>query len=409
MTASLASAAATLAICMSIFFARDILIVLLLAILFAIFLTKTASAIGRKWGLGFQQSLAIVVCLLLGLGGLSSWLIGSRIQSEIAQASQHIDEAKSQLREKLKNAPITQTLLQQTPILRDWTKSLLAPETQPNPGTSEAGNSKAATSWLDDPHADTELGGEPAIGGAGKSHAQQSSGEEQEPVAAESVSELPGSQVVQRIAAEFFSAVGKAIKTTLGLVLNSLIIFFVGLFLAIAPQRARDGIASFAPRPDRDEWRRVLDCLGDSLWRWLIGRLASMLLTGTGVGIALAVLGVPMPATLGILTGLLTFIPNIGAAIALTLAVFMAIPSGLTTVAWVVAIYLAFQLLESYAVTPLIQQYQVNVPPALLISSQALFGVLLGFLGAMVASPIVVIVLVLKEEVYQRHWLREQP
>ena len=147
--------------------------------------------------------------------------------------------------------------------------------------------------------------------------------------------------------------------------------------------------------------------LGDQLWRWLIGRLASMAITGVGVGVALWLLDVPLAVTLGVMTGLLTFIPNIGAAIALIASAFVALPSGLSTVVWVVAIYLAFQMLESYVVTPLIQEHQVSVPPAILISFQALLGVLLGFAGALIASPVLVTAMVLKQEVLRKHGYHE--
>ncbi len=98
----------------------------------------------------------------------------------------------------------------------------------------------------------------------------------------------------------------------------------------------------------------------------------------------------------------------VGSLLALSLATFMALPSGISTVAWVVGLYIAFQLVKSYIITPLIQQYQVDIPPALLIGTQALFGFLLGFLGAMVASPALVLVLVLHDEVYQKHIHRWQ-
>jgi predicted PurR-regulated permease PerM len=113
-----------------------------------------------------------------------------------------------------------------------------------------------------------------------------------------------------------------------------------------------------------------------------------MLVTGIGAYLLLAVIGVPMAATLGILTGLLTFIPNIGAAIALMLAILFALPQGLAAAGMVLGAYLALQLMESYLVTPLIQQHQVSLPPALLIAFQALMGVLFGFIGAAVASPL---------------------
>lgn len=152
----------------------------------------------------------------------------------------------------------------------------------------------------------------------------------------------------------------------------------------------------------------MMDCMAETLWRWLVGRFASMVLTGLGIGIALWFLGVPLPLTLGVLTGLLTFIPNIGAAIALGLAMFVALPTGIATVGWVVVVFFAFQLVESYVLTPMIQQYQVSLPPALLISTQALMGGILGFLGALIASPMLVLILVLNREVYQRTLNAEQ-
>jgi predicted PurR-regulated permease PerM len=95
-----------------------------------------------------------------------------------------------------------------------------------------------------------------------------------------------------------------------------------------------------------------------------------------------------MAGTLGILTGLLTFVPNIGAAIALLLAVMLALPQGTGTVAAVVVGYMVVQLVESYVVTPLIEQKAVSLPPALVIAFQAVMSVLFGFVGAVVASPV---------------------
>jgi predicted PurR-regulated permease PerM len=209
------------------------------------------------------------------------------------------------------------------------------------------------------------------------------------------------------LASGLVSSIGAALTSTFGLIVSCLVIFFVGLFLAVGPSKSRDGVVVLAAPPYRHETRRVLDKLGHQLWRWLIGRFASMLVTGVGVGVSLGLLGVPMALSLGVATGILTFVPNIGAAIALSLAVLMALPMGMMTVLWVVVIYLAFQLLESYALTPLIQQYQVSIPPALLIGAQAVLGALLGFAGAMIASPVVVVMSVLVHDVYRKHWLGE--
>ncbi|MCA9199165.1 MAG: AI-2E family transporter, partial [Planctomycetales bacterium] len=118
-------------------------------------------------------------------------------------------------------------------------------------------------------------------------------------------------------------------------------------------------------------------------------------------------LGVPLAPVLGVLTGLLTFIPNVGAVIALVLSMLMAMSQGMATVAWVVALYAVLQLLESNVITPLIQQHQTPVPPPLLLMSQLLMGVMSGFLGVMVATPLLAAALIFIREVYIKDYLEQ--
>jgi len=184
------------------------------------------------------------------------------------------------------------------------------------------------------------------------------------------------------------SSITKMFQTTFGLVINSLLIFFVGLFLASSPQTYVRGTLWLFPPVYRPRAQEVLTELGHTLWRWLLGRFATMTITGVGAFAVLMAVGVPMATTLGIITALLCFIPNIGAAIALLLAMLAALPQGLTTVATVFVGYLSLQLIESYIITPLIQQRQVKLPPALLLAFQAFLGTLLGFIGAAIASPL---------------------
>jgi predicted PurR-regulated permease PerM len=205
-------------------------------------------------------------------------------------------------------------------------------------------------------------------------------------VAESSLSQLP--EPVKRVV----RSIGQVLQTTFGLAVNSLLIFFVGLFLAISPDAYRDGLIRLIPPVRRQRAGEVLEAMSRGVWRWLIGRFGSMLVTGIGAFLLLWLIGVPMAGTLGVITGLLTFVPNIGAAVALMLAILFALPQGLAAAGTVLAAYLALQMCESYIVTPLIQQEQVSLPPALLIAFQALMWVLCGFLGAAVASPLLVAV-----------------
>ena len=193
---------------------------------------------------------------------------------------------------------------------------------------------------------------------------------------------------------------GKSSKTTFGLFVNSMLIFFVGLFLGTSPATYRDGIVNLVPPARRSRATEVINEVGDILWKWLLGRFGSMVVTGSGAAMLLWLIGVPMAGSLGIMTGLLTFIPNIGGAIALFLSILFALPQGVATAGMVLPAYLGLQLIESYVVTPLIQKRQVSIPPALLIAFQAIMGVLFGILGAAVASPLLAALKVIVERLY---------
>ena len=91
----------------------------------------------------------------------------------------------------------------------------------------------------------------------------------------------------------------------------------MGIFIAVDPKLYRDGFARLFPLDRQSRVKDVLDEMGDTLFKWLLGRFMTMAITGTGTAAALFVLGVPLAITVGVITGLLTFVPNIGGITAL--------------------------------------------------------------------------------------------
>jgi predicted PurR-regulated permease PerM len=76
----------------------------------------------------------------------------------------------------------------------------------------------------------------------------------------------------------------------------------------------------------------------------------------------------------------------------------------------VVAVFIVVQTIESYAITPLIQQEQVSLPPVLVISMQLLMGALFGILGLALATPLAALGLTMVRETYvERHLEQETP
>ncbi|HWH71212.1 MAG TPA: AI-2E family transporter, partial [Candidatus Sulfotelmatobacter sp.] len=194
-------------------------------------------------------------------------------------------------------------------------------------------------------------------------------------------------------------------SSTFGVVVGTVVCLFVGFYLAVSPRIYLTGVIQlFAPQ-ERDRVAQVLRTLGTTLQRWLLGRLSLMALNAIVTALGLWLLGIPLALVLGILSGLLNFVPNFGPIIAGIPAVLLALMEGPSKVLYVVAFYVGYQMLDGYVLTPLVQKQTIALPPALTIAAQALFGVLLGTMGIVLAVPLAAVILVLVKMLY----LRETP
>jgi predicted PurR-regulated permease PerM len=116
----------------------------------------------------------------------------------------------------------------------------------------------------------------------------------------------------------------------------------------------------------------------------------------------LAIGGVPMAALLGLLTGLLAFIPNIGALISGVLMVAVGFSAGTGEGLWAIFVYFFVQNVDGYLVVPYIARRTVDLAPALVLAMQLLFGALFGILGLLLADPIVATIKVTLEKLSER-------
>ena len=106
--------------------------------------------------------------------------------------------------------------------------------------------------------------------------------------------------------------------------------------------------------------------------------------------------------TLGLIAGLLNFVPNLGPIIASIPAILVGLLESPTQAIYVALLYLALQAVDGYIFTPLVQQQTVNVPPAMTIAAQLLMGVLFGAWGLLLATPLLAASIVLINEIYIR-------
>lgn len=195
----------------------------------------------------------------------------------------------------------------------------------------------------------------------------------------------------------------------LGALLGIALIVFVGITYAAEPETYAENALRLVPIHRRGRWREVFGGLRDTLFYWVLGRLANMIIIGALTSVGLFAIGVPAPLALGLLAGVLTFVPNFGPLLSVVPAALLALAKSPTTLLWVFALYAGAQLLESYVVTPLIQRRAVAVPPALLVTAQVVLGVPLGALGLLLATPIVGIAVTLLRAFYVEDTLGDRP
>lgn len=203
--------------------------------------------------------------------------------------------------------------------------------------------------------------------------------------------------------------VATAVTSTFGALGNAVIILFIGLYGALDPGLYRRGLRAMLAPSLRARGEQVMDDVGRTLASWLGAQLISMTVVGLLTWLGLWLLGIPLAFILGVIAALLAFIPNIGPVIAAAPALLLAMPDGMHSVGMVVAVYLLVQTLESYLITPMIQQERVSLPPALIISAQLLFGVLFGLMGLALATPLAALFMTLFRELYVHDYLEAEP
>jgi predicted PurR-regulated permease PerM len=194
-------------------------------------------------------------------------------------------------------------------------------------------------------------------------------------------------------AQDFFS-------TTFGVLGEIYIILFLGIFFTANPSLYKNGILLLVPKDRKELGTHVMNRISLSLKGWLKGMLLSMVMITILIAVGLSIIGIPVALILGLITGILELIPNIGSLVAMVPGVLLALTIGFNTAIIVALLYIVSQTIVANIVTPLIQKKIINLPPALTLVSQLVMGVLSGALGIILAVPLLAILIILVDELY---------
>jgi predicted PurR-regulated permease PerM len=186
-----------------------------------------------------------------------------------------------------------------------------------------------------------------------------------------------------------------------------LVVIAAAIYLALDPKTYLEGALQLVPVERQGRARETMETLGRALGLWLLGQLAAMVLVGAFTTLGLWLLGVPSALALGVIAGLLEFVPLIGPIAAAVPAVLVALGEGATLALWVVALYVVLQQLEGVLIVPIVQQRTVDLPAVVTIFAIIAFGALFGALGVLLATPLAVVCLVLVKKLWVREVLQE--
>ena len=189
----------------------------------------------------------------------------------------------------------------------------------------------------------------------------------------------------------------QAATTTVITILNVVFIFFLSLYIAIEIPKIGEHVAKAAQQPGyRYDAERLMREFGRIWSSYLRGQITVGLIIAFLVWLALTILGVQNALALGLLSGLLEFIPYLGPVIGAIVAVAVAFfqptnPFGLE--AWqfallVLIVMTIIQQLEGNVLVPRIMGEALDVHPILVMIAVFIGGSLAGILGAILASPL---------------------
>jgi predicted PurR-regulated permease PerM len=185
-------------------------------------------------------------------------------------------------------------------------------------------------------------------------------------------------------------------QTIIGSIVGLVLIIFVVFYLIIQWEDFFTKMSPMIPPRWLGQTKQILVEIDKLLSQYLRGQLLLIAVLSVYYSIGLYFLGVTGAIALGLFTGLAIFIPYIGFAVALILALlsaFLQAETGVSILA-VLALYMVGQTIESFFLTPKLVGEKIGLHPVLVVFALILFGGWFGFFGILLALPMSAIVLV---------------
>jgi predicted PurR-regulated permease PerM len=184
------------------------------------------------------------------------------------------------------------------------------------------------------------------------------------------------------------------ISSTLAVAAGIVLVLFLAIYLAIDPGIYKRGLLHLVPRESRPRADKMLGAIATTLRKWLVTQLIAMIVIGVVTTSVLLALKVRAAIPLGILAGLLEFVPTLGPILSALPAIAMGFVDSPEKALFVTIAYVGIQFMENHLLIPILMKEGIDLPPALTIVMQALMAIVFGILGLLVAVPLLATVMI---------------
>ncbi len=340
----------------ALYFAREVLIPITLAILLSFVLAPIVGLLRR---IRVPHVAAVLLAVLVGFGAILS--IGALIGVQIAGLANDVPSYTATIQKKIV------TIQGQT-----------------------TGRLQALTSRLDK-----------QLGRAATPEA---------PTAAEVDAGAPAKAQLVEIQPPPTSALNLA-KTVLAPILDplstTLIIIIVAVFILMQREDLRDRLIRLFGSQDLHRTTVALDDAGRRLGKYFLSQLAINASFGLIIGIGLYLIGVPSPALWGVLSALLRFVPYIGPVIAALLptAVAAAVAPGWSLVVWTLGLFVLSESITGQVVEPLVYGHSTGLSPTAVVIAAIFWTWIWGPIGLVLSTPLTLCLVVLGRHVERLEFL----
>jgi predicted PurR-regulated permease PerM len=190
------------------------------------------------------------------------------------------------------------------------------------------------------------------------------------------------------------------LSSTVAVLAGLLLILFTAIYIGAEPDLYYKGLLHLFPHEARPRAGEVLKAIGVTLRKWLVAQVIMMVVIGAIDAVGLSLLGVKAALALGLIAGLLEFIPMLGPILSAVPAIAMGFLDSPQKALFVALLCWGVQFLEGHILAPLLMKRGVDLPPVVTLIGLSLMAIVFGFLGMMVAVPVLAVVMVTVRMLY---------